>query len=294
MHDEWSHMLSPLSWQHPLLFLSLSTATLTNKYPAGELIFMSIVPEFHTHSLCKSLQPVVYNPYVSCLTQRVTFPHYLSRRMVSHTLMARKRSYGRSLMHSQTQWVFRTESHFLLGEVSHCNKAGRGSQGRISTPGRDKWSAVFFFFFFFLRVSPMLFFYFASAHQLWILSRGCFVSVVGPQNRCQFYGFTPQWHTLWLSAKAFVIGETFALIDKSKCCVEGVLQPWIWSGSLCYAKDMGALAAILHVWFAYWSSEKCLGWFRPGPTTDKLLYISVYHHSTATASYTIEVVMECN
>lgn len=225
MHDEWSHMLSPLSWQHPLLFLSLSTATLTNKYPAGELIFMSIVPEFHTHSLCKSLQPVVYNPYVSCLTQRVTFPHYLSRRMVSHTLMARKRSYGRSLMHSQTQWVCRTESHFLLGEVSHCNKAGRGSQGRISTPGRDKWSAVFFFFFFFLRVSPMLFFYFASAHQLWILSRGCFVSVVGPQNRCQFYGFTPQWHTLWLSAKAFVIGETFALIDKSKCCVEGVCSP---------------------------------------------------------------------
>lgn len=56
----------------------------------------------------------------------------------------------------------------------------------------------------------------------------------------------------------------------------------------------GALAAIMHVWFAYWSSEKCLGWFRPGPIPDKLLYISVYHHSTATASYTIEAVMGYN
>lgn len=163
MHDEWGHTLGPLSWQHPLLFFSLSTATLTNKYPAGELIFMSIVPQFHTHSLSKSLQPAVYNPYVSCLTQRVTFPHYLTRRMVSHTRMARKRSYGRALMHSQTQWVCRTESHFLLGEVSHCNKAGRGSQGRISTPGRDKWSAVFFFLVFFQGLAQ---FYSSILHQL--------------------------------------------------------------------------------------------------------------------------------
>lgn len=110
------------------------------------------------HSLCKSLQAVVYNPYFSCQTQRITFHHYLSKRMVSHTLMSHKASYCSGLMHSQTQWVCRPESHFLLGEVSHCNKAGRGSRGRISTPGQDKWSVVFSTLFF-SRVSPKLFFY---------------------------------------------------------------------------------------------------------------------------------------
>lgn len=30
------------------------------------------------------------------------------------------------------------ESYFLLGEVTHCNKAGRGSLGTTSTPGHGK------------------------------------------------------------------------------------------------------------------------------------------------------------
>lgn len=141
--DEWRHMLrKPLYWQHSLLFL-LCTATLTNKFPAGEL---------HGHSLCKILQAILYNPYFYCQKRKMTFPIYLSRRMVSHTLMSHKGSYCNALMHSQTQWVCRPKSHFLLGEVSHCNKAGRGSQGRISTPGQYKWSVMFSLFL--SRFSP--------------------------------------------------------------------------------------------------------------------------------------------
>lgn len=147
-----------------LLLLWPSAATLTDKCPARELAFMSIVPNSHIHSLCKSLQAVACNPYFSCWTQRQTFPHYLSRRMVSHTLLSQKGSYCSGLMHSQTQWFCRLESHFLLGEVSHCNKAGRDSQGRISTPGWDKWSVVFVTLFL-SKVSPILFFFFAFSYN---------------------------------------------------------------------------------------------------------------------------------
>lgn len=124
----------------------LSTAALTNKFPAGELVLIWAL--FPKSTYTAFVQAVVYNPYFSCRTQRMTFPYHLSRRMVSHTLISHMESYCSGLMHSQTQWVCRPESHFLLGEVSHCNKAGRGSQGRISTPGRDKWSLVFSTLFF--------------------------------------------------------------------------------------------------------------------------------------------------
>lgn len=146
-------------WQHPLLLLSLFPAALTNKFPAGKLVpAWALFPAF-TYTMRKGLQATVYNPYLSCPTQRKTFPHELSSRMVSHTLMSRKGSYCSGLMHSQTQWVCRPESYFLLGEVSHCNKAGRGSQGTISTPGRGKWSVACSTLFF-KKVSLILFFYF--------------------------------------------------------------------------------------------------------------------------------------
>lgn len=102
---------------------------------------------------------MVYNLYVSWQTQRVTFPYDWSRRMASHTLMSQKGSYCSGLMHSQTQWVCRPESYFLLGEVTHCNKAGRGSQGTISTPGQGKWSVMCSTFF--SRCSLILVFDFA-------------------------------------------------------------------------------------------------------------------------------------
>lgn len=157
---------------------------------------MSIVPKIYMHSL--------YNPYFSCPTQRMTFPHYLSKRMVSHTLMSHKGSYCSGLTHSQTQWVCRPESHFLLGEVSHCNKAGRGSQGRISTPGRDKWSVGFFH-----MLTPC---YSSILHSARIQSSSapnslqrmfCFSGLATESP--QFCGFAPQSQALWLSVEAFLI-----------------------------------------------------------------------------------------
>lgn len=180
--------------------------------------------------------------------------------MVSHTLMSHKGSYCSGLMHSQTQWVCRPESHFLLGEVSHCNKAGRGSQGRISTPGQDKWSLGFF---------QMLVPYYSSilhsariqsSSALNSLQRMFCVSGLATDSP-QFCAFTPQLHALWLSVEAFLICKRLAPIDKSKSNAKGILERWICRGSLCFAKvTRGCLSNECNpaYWFAYWFSETCL------------------------------------
>lgn len=150
-------------------------------------------------------------------TQRVSFPHDLSWRMVSHTLMSQKGSYCSGLMHSQTQWVCRPESHFLLGEVSHCNKAGRGSQGTASTPGHGKGSAECSTHYFSQGLVQN---YSSILHALVIQSSStlnplkelCCVTTKWPQ----FCGFTPQLYTLRFWVKAFVICETLSPNDKSE------------------------------------------------------------------------------
>lgn len=97
-----------------------------------------LVPIIHIQT-CKSLQPMLYNLHLSWLTQSVSFPHELSRCMASHTLKGELLQWPDAF--SDTEWVCRPESYFLLGEVSHCNKAGRSSQGTISTPGQSKGSS---------------------------------------------------------------------------------------------------------------------------------------------------------
>lgn len=96
----------------------------------GEPDCMSIVPETRTQTMCS-----LYGP-------AWIVPNLCSRSSVSHVLWCQKEwSYCSSpVTHSQTQPLCRLHSHFLLGEVSHCNKASRGSQGRVSIPGWGKWS----------------------------------------------------------------------------------------------------------------------------------------------------------
>lgn len=97
----------------------------------------------HTYTIC--------NTHPKCCTQSVlsrsmpevqSSPNCEAQGRFSRAVRCQEeRSYCSSLVtHSQTQRFCRLESHFLLGEVSHCNKARRGSQGRVSTPGWGKWS----------------------------------------------------------------------------------------------------------------------------------------------------------
>lgn len=152
---------------HPPPAPAIVPTSIWTHFLQGEPACASIVPETHTntHDLQVSIQLLhSISPFLLRAKSGI-FPDRWGRRAASRAVQCQKeRSCCNSpVTHSQTHRFCRPESHFLLGEVSHCNKTRRGSQVGANEP-----------------CQPILF-----SVQLEVRSRikGCFILVVFTTER---------------------------------------------------------------------------------------------------------------